>query len=135
MRRGIIGIVRVLQLFFGLVPELVFSSVRPVMAFPDFVGAMPDLVFCGLFHGASLLRLIKPGPAEGLWVFGQAVQTMLPYLAQQPIRIFESCSGRTEAVANFVGIASDASANWPIRRDLIRLISITHHAFATGPIT
>jgi hypothetical protein len=33
-------------------PELVISSIRPVITLPDFVGALADLLFAGFFHGA-----------------------------------------------------------------------------------
>jgi hypothetical protein len=60
------------------------------------------------------LPFIKHGPAQGgfgVWG-GEAVQAMHACVAQQPIRIFESCSCGTEPVADSGGIvASHGSAN------------------------
>ena len=39
------------QLALRLMPERFVFSVRPVILFPKFVGALPNPVFSGLFHG------------------------------------------------------------------------------------
>jgi hypothetical protein len=46
---------RLPQFPFGLVPELIVPSGRPVVFLPNFLGAFADLVFCRLFHDAGSL--------------------------------------------------------------------------------
>jgi hypothetical protein len=43
------------QLSFGLMPELIVPSGRPVVMLPDFLGAFPDFIFCRLSHGEGSL--------------------------------------------------------------------------------
>jgi hypothetical protein len=58
------------QFSFRLMPELVVPAVRPMVAFPDFVGPLPDLIFGGLFHGRPrMLNRGEHGPTRGLGVF------------------------------------------------------------------
>jgi len=42
--------VGVVQLAFGLMPELVVAAVRPVILLPEFMSALSDLIFRGLCH-------------------------------------------------------------------------------------
>jgi hypothetical protein len=42
--------VGVVQLAFGLMPELVVAAVRPVILLPEFMRALSDLIFRGLCH-------------------------------------------------------------------------------------
>jgi hypothetical protein len=50
------------QLSFGLIPELIISSVWPVVLFPNFVGTLPDLLFGWFDHNF----LLKHSPPWGL---------------------------------------------------------------------
>jgi hypothetical protein len=46
----------VLQIAFGLIPELLVPAVRPMVALPDFLGALADLIFGRLSHGSAFLE-------------------------------------------------------------------------------
>jgi hypothetical protein len=119
-----------LQFFFSLMPELVIPSIRPVIALPDFVGALADLVFGGFSHGAPLaLNLNEHGPPGGFKGF-QKNEPCRPSFRAWPNDQFDDLkvvpAGREALLRRDqrpdVAARMRAAANWSSADDLISFV-------------
>jgi hypothetical protein len=68
--------IRVPRLLVGLMPKLIVPSVGSVILFPEFMGSLPDLLFCWFGH-ASSATLKHSLPWGASWgIKGEAAQAM-----------------------------------------------------------
>jgi hypothetical protein len=112
------------QLFFGLMPEFIIPSVRPMVLFPEFMGSLADLFFCWFGHiSSATLKRSPPWGAcrgdKGQSCAGHGFQNMARYTNQIFGELFRLANRRELVPKGYLALpaSNDNLLKWLVARE------------------